>query len=583
MMVHARQAGRNRAPDKDPRRTATVSLEQLQKAEADLRELIRAEQAAAADGSAQKAAAAAAEAAAAEAAAAKAAAAEAAAKAVAADAAADAAAAEKASALKAAEEQRAAKAAEKMAAAKAAEDAATAKAAEEAAAAKAAKEAAAAKAAISPAAALPHPSSAAAPVVTAPTAGAGTPAAGAAEQRPLPPLLTKTETENMERSLGHKRSPVEIGYTVYAVANIDPVSQTFAADLKVWLRWHDRHMEQDADMISLRANSCTANGTTFSKVDGLFPKEVVKCIDAEFASSSAPGLSFANAKQVEEVVDDAVVYLSPNDDVGWIRAEKHYRGEFYQMMDLHAFPFDVQELEIHIRMPSRHDLGREFKQFLKSNQQPQVEVKDWVKLSEWERYEPYAKCKSDHKGRARYTVTMPMLRRSRFYLANVLAIMSAICFLAFTSFAIPTTELGDRSGIVLTLLLTAVAFKLVISDSIPKVSYFTIMDFYMNGMFVLLFIIALENGICAALGINYPESVDGLGSHVDRNTFLSVFLLWVVFHIWFARRCRHAVADSHRSLWDSETNQPRRHVSDISQDEATQPDVASRRYEKLDA
>ena len=48
-------------------------------------------------------------------------------------------------------------------------------------------------------------------------------------------------------------------------------------------------------------------------------------------------------------------------------------------------------------------------------------------------------------------------------------------------------------NILLTLLLTGIAFKLVINDTIPKVSYYTMMDYYMNGMLLLLFIIAVEN------------------------------------------------------------------------------------------
>jgi len=39
----------------------------------------------------------------------------------------------------------------------------------------------------------------------------------------------------------------------------------------------------------------------------------------------------------------------------------------------------------------------------------------------------------------------------------------------FTAFALPEDNLADRINIVLTLLLTVVAFKFVVADSIPKV------------------------------------------------------------------------------------------------------------------
>ena len=117
-----------------------------------------------------------------------------------------------------------------------------------------------------------------------------------------------------------------------------------------------------------------------------------------------------------------------------------------------------------------------------------------------------------------------------------------------SAFALPVDDLADRSSIVLTLLLTAVAFKLVISDSIPKVSYFTVMDFYMNGMFILLFIISVENGLGAAVHRVYPDFLDAYMTTVDAVTFGSVLLVWLGFHVWFLRKCTRAMADSREQL-----------------------------------
>ena len=370
------------------------------------------------------------------------------------------------------------------------------------------------------------------------------------QDRPLPPALDAEVVQTLHRSIDLQRKPVEVGYTVYSVTNIDPVTQTFACDLKVYLRWHDSLFERDPDMVSMKASSCMANGIggVFERVNGLFPKNVVKEIDPGLAAKLQPHISFANAASVEEVTHDFMVYLSPNDELGWVRAEQHYRGTFHQMMGLHAFPFDLQKLEITLRLSNRMDMGRTFTQYCNSDGKAQVEVKDWVKLSEWERFEPHGTAGTDSKGRAKYTITLPMLRRHRFYVTNVMAIMSAICFLAFTSFALATEQLAERSSIVLTLLLTAVAFKLVISDSIPKVGYFTVMDYYMNGMFVLLFVISIENGIGAAIYQIYPAFADAHAHQIDVATLLSVFGLWSSFHVWFMLTCRRVQQESHKAL-----------------------------------
>ena len=51
--------------------------------------------------------------------------------------------------------------------------------------------------------------------------------------------------------------------------------------------------------------------------------------------------------------------------------------------------------------------------------------------------------------------------------AHSVQVITAICF---TIFGIEMTALGDRLGVCLTMLLTAVAFRIVLGDSLPKVS-----------------------------------------------------------------------------------------------------------------
>merc|ERR1712079_582298 len=62
--------------------------------------------------------------------------------------------------------------------------------------------------------------------------------------------------------------------------------------------------------------------------------------------------------------------------------------------------------------------------------------------------------------------------------------MATICLCSFAVFAIEGTELADRLSVVFTMLLTAVAFKIVVADTLPKVAYTTLLDLYLNGLFV---------------------------------------------------------------------------------------------------
>jgi hypothetical protein len=52
--------------------------------------------------------------------------------------------------------------------------------------------------------------------------------------------------------------------------------------------------------------------------------------------------------------------------------------------------------------------------------------------------------------------------------------------------------------VTVTLLLTAVSFMQYLSDSLPRMSYLTLLDKYILTCFATIFIITIENGLIAA-------------------------------------------------------------------------------------
>ena len=62
-----------------------------------------------------------------------------------------------------------------------------------------------------------------------------------------------------------------------------------------------------------------------------------------------------------------------------------------------------------------------------------------------------------------------VIARHEYFTYNVMGLMGTMCTSGFLAFALDPEEFADRSSIVLTLLLTAVSFKYVVSESLPKV------------------------------------------------------------------------------------------------------------------
>jgi hypothetical protein len=77
--------------------------------------------------------------------------------------------------------------------------------------------------------------------------------------------------------------------------------------------------------------------------------------------------------------------------------------------------------------------------------------------------------------------------------------------LAFTSFLIGIPDLADRGSVNMTLLLTVVAFKLLLSDNLPKVAYLTYLDKYVLTSFIFIFVIAIENALVAFM-VGIPDT-----------------------------------------------------------------------------
>ena len=91
--------------------------------------------------------------------------------------------------------------------------------------------------------------------------------------------------------------------------------------------------------------------------------------------------------------------------------------------------------------------------------------------------------------------------------------------LALTAFASPLTDLPDRLAVTMTMVLTVMAFKFVITDNLPKAPYLTLMDKYIVSTLVCLFMQGIvfavvyeyERHVCAAYGTSWWTGSGGLG------------------------------------------------------------------------
>ena len=144
-----------------------------------------------------------------------------------------------------------------------------------------------------------------------------------------------------------------------------------------------------------------------------------------------------------------------------------------------------------------------------------------MESAEWKSKMPLLK-KVSHK---QSLVILRIQRESGYYVQNIVGIMTMLSILGFTIFALGDDSLADRINTVLTLLLTAVAFKFAVADSMPKVGYSTLMDIYFIKNMMCLFLMAIFSVIWDLFrGVCDPSLLE-LSSILSLNRLLGTLAL----------------------------------------------------------
>ena len=78
-------------------------------------------------------------------------------------------------------------------------------------------------------------------------------------------------------------------------------------------------------------------------------------------------------------------------------------------------------------------------------------------------------------------------RKASFYLRNVVSVMLPLTLISLLSMSCAIDDVSGRLSTVLTVLLTAVAYKIILNDKLPAVSYSTKIDTFIELNMAVLF------------------------------------------------------------------------------------------------
>lgn len=119
-------------------------------------------------------------------------------------------------------------------------------------------------------------------------------------------------------------------------------------------------------------------------------------------------------------------------------------------------------------------------------------------------------------------------RNPNHYLLNFVMVIFVVVETAGGTYAIDRIEYKDRLANCATLLLTLVAFKIVVSENVPKIPYQTYLDIYNVIAILALAAWVIENFLVS--GRFYPAD-DEFANEVDLYFAIIWNSLWISFHV----------------------------------------------------
>ena len=104
-----------------------------------------------------------------------------------------------------------------------------------------------------------------------------------------------------------------------------------------------------------------------------------------------------------------------------------------------------------------------------------------------------------------FSFEIEVTRHAGFYLWKVILPILIVVIISFSVFWMDVNNLSDRMFVSMTGLLTSVAYQFIISESLPRLSYITLMDIILSFSYCLMAVMVVLNVYINYIHIEYYE------------------------------------------------------------------------------
>ena len=286
---------------------------------------------------------------------------------------------------------------------------------------------------------------------------------------------------------------VRVGFDLRDINEIDDEDETFEFEGVLVLEWRDARQAFDPSAEGVDEKIYQGAYQFNEQFDGWFPQTVLVNESGLYESHGV------------------LLRLRPD---GLLRLVQTVNAVAKTDLDLRAYPFDRQRLEAVFEV-----LGFDESEVVLEAASPATPSVP-VRIPQWKLSRVGLSTRSQtasHAGElgvaSTFVVSMDVERKSLFMLRLVVLPLFLIVLLSWSVFWMDQSSVGDRVSVSFIGILTVVAYQIVLSEILPRISYMTLMNGFLNMSFFV---------ICASVVVNlWVGSLDrrgqsAAGDRVDR-------------------------------------------------------------------
>jgi hypothetical protein len=278
------------------------------------------------------------------------------------------------------------------------------------------------------------------------------------------------------------------------VSKIDGANQSFTADIFMLLQWRDVRLASSAE------------GLRRVKLDSIWN----------------PRVQIINQRRIWKNFPESAD-ISPD---GTVVSRQRYYGQFASPLDLRDFPLDQHQFSVQIVVPGYapeevqlavNVVG--FERF----RSLEMSIPDWT-IGEFELREQPWSIVPGGRQIAGLEGTFTAKRHLGFYVGKAFVSVAIIVFMSWVVFWLSASNVGPRLSVSVTSMLTLIAYRFLLGQSLPPVSYLTRLDYFLLGATIIVFIALIQVAATSSMTEKRAASINRHSRWVFPTAFVVLLI-----------------------------------------------------------